>query len=551
MFVATYGRVSTSGQENEETIENQFMAIKEFADKKELIIVKQYKDEGWSGTILARPALDELRIDAKNKKWEAVVIYDPDRLARKYSYQELLIDELQEAGIQVLFVTTPPVKDDSDRLLMGVKGIFAEYERAKITERFRLGKLRKAHDGKLVTGNAPYGYQYIPRQAKRDGKYKIIPAEAEVVRMIFNWVGEEGLTMRSVVKRLLAMGIPPRKSKRKVWNTSTLVNLLRNETYIGTAYFNKSLAIVPINPLKHEKYKKYKKTSRVMKAREDWVPITVPALIDKKLFEKVKVQLKMNYDLTTRNKKNEYLLAGIIYCMCGRKRTGEGPMQGKHLYYRCTDRIYSHPLPPKCRERGTNARVSDILVWKGVSELMSSPQLLNRQIQQWIGKKQAKAAVAEDSVEKLELEIEKLKTEEARYVKAFGAQIIDSEQLEEAMTDLRTRRGILERQVGVTKSQKKTTDEFLVPSDKQIEQFSQKAKLVLNDLSFDSKQAIIRKVVDTIIATQKQVRVRGYLPIQQKGNVEYGSESRNSWASERWKIYIIQCTFKKEGGSFC
>src|SRR5690348_11738041 len=116
MFVAIYGRVSTGNQENEETIENQFMAIKEYISKNDHIIVKEYRDEGWSGTILARPGLDELRMDAANKKWEAVVIYDPDRLARKYSYQELVIDELQEQGIQVLFVTTPPVRDDSDKL---------------------------------------------------------------------------------------------------------------------------------------------------------------------------------------------------------------------------------------------------------------------------------------------------------------------------------------------------------------------------------------------------------------------------------------------------
>lgn len=539
MFVATYGRVSTSGQENEETIENQFMAIKEFADKKELVIVKQYKDEGWSGTILARPSLDELRIDAKNKKWEAVVIYDPDRLARKYSYQELLIDELQEAGVQVLFVTTPPVKDDSDKLLMGVKGLFAEYERAKITERFRLGKLRKAKDGKLVTGNAPYGYQYIPRQAKTDGKYKIIKSEAEVVKMIFGWVGEEGLTIRAVVRRLYEMGIPPKKSKKPVWNTSTLVTLLRNQTYIGIAHFNKSLAVVPEHPLKHEKYKKYKKTSRRMKPLEDWVAIPVPKIIDKKLFEKVRVQLKMNYDLTTRNKKNDYLLAGLIYCICGRRRTGEGPQHGKHLYYRCSDRIYSHPLPPKCRERGTNARIADILVWRGVSELMTSPKLLNQQIRQWIGKKQVKAEDSGQTAEQIKLEIEKLKTEEDRYVKAYGAEIISTGQLEEALNNLKSRRAVLERQVGVLESQRKTTDDVLMPASEQVEKFSQKAKVILENLSFTPKQAIIRKVVDTIIATQKQVRIRGYLPIEEIQNVKFQSESGNCGFTKCRKKYTF------------
>ncbi len=93
MLVATYKRVSTMRQENEQTIENQTMAIKEFAEKNGHTIIKEYQDDGWSGTILARPGLDELRIDAKKKVWEAIIIYDPDRVARKYSYQALVIDE--------------------------------------------------------------------------------------------------------------------------------------------------------------------------------------------------------------------------------------------------------------------------------------------------------------------------------------------------------------------------------------------------------------------------------------------------------------------------
>lgn len=245
----------------------------------------------------------------------------------------------------------------------------------------------------------------------------------------------------------------------------------------------------------------------------------------------------MNYELTTRNKKNDYLLAGLIYCVCGRRRTGEGPQHGKHLYYRCSDRVYSHPLPPKCKERGVNARIGDVLVWKGVYELMTSPELLNQQVQQWIGKKQVKAEDSGESAEQLKMEIEKIKKEEARYVKAYGAEIITLEQFQEAMTDLKTRRGVLERQVGVLESQKSTKDDILMPSQEQIEQFSQKAKLVLENLKFTPKQAIIRKVVDTIIATQRQLRVRGYFPIEEIQNVKFQSEGRDSWSSQLWKVY--------------
>src|SRR3989338_6110778 len=159
-LIAIYGRVSTSNQENEGTIETQLSAVSEFAQKNSLAIVKEYTDEGWSGDSIVRPNLDQLRVDAKKKIWDAVLMYDPDRLARRYSYQELIIDELREAGIEVIFVTVSAPKNSEDKILHGVRGLFAEYERAKITERFRLGKL-KVKEGHLLVSEALYGYTYI------------------------------------------------------------------------------------------------------------------------------------------------------------------------------------------------------------------------------------------------------------------------------------------------------------------------------------------------------------------------------------------------------
>ena len=95
-LIALYARVSTARQEEEQTIQNQLLTLREFALKHNYRIVREYVDDGWSGDILARPALDGLRQDLKEKLWDGVLIYDPDRLARRYSYQELVSDELRE-----------------------------------------------------------------------------------------------------------------------------------------------------------------------------------------------------------------------------------------------------------------------------------------------------------------------------------------------------------------------------------------------------------------------------------------------------------------------
>ena len=102
-----------------------------------------------------------MRGDAKKKIWEAVLIYDPDRLARRYSYQELVMDELKECGVDVLFVTVPEAKNDEDKIMYGMRGLFSQYERMKIAERFRLGKVRKAREGHIIVSEAPYGYIFI------------------------------------------------------------------------------------------------------------------------------------------------------------------------------------------------------------------------------------------------------------------------------------------------------------------------------------------------------------------------------------------------------
>src|SRR5215471_11345075 len=194
-LIATYARVSTARQEEEGTIENQLSALRDHAQISGYTIVKEYIDDGWSGDMLARPGLDDLRQDAKKKMWDGVLIYDPDRLARRYSYQELVTDELREAHVEVIFITVEAPKNPEDKILHGVRGLFAEYERAKISERFRLGKLRKVRDGHILTTEPLYGYRYIPKEGSRHGYYEVNDDEAKIVRMIFSWVADYGYTL--------------------------------------------------------------------------------------------------------------------------------------------------------------------------------------------------------------------------------------------------------------------------------------------------------------------------------------------------------------------
>ena len=530
-LIATYARVSSARQEEEGTIEVQLGALRDFARGHGYTIVKEYIDDGWSGDILARPSLDHLREDAKKKTWQAVLIYDPDRLARRYSYQELVMDELRDMGLEVMFITVASPKNSEEKILHGVRGLFAEYERAKISERFRLGKVRKVKEGHVLLSDPPYGYAYVPRQGDRHGFLEIDANEAGVVRLLFDWVGNKGQTLRQVVRRLHEQGIRPRRSERGVWNTSTLSTLLRNSVYIGEAHWGSSHAVVPKHPLKTDTYRKIKKSSRRLTPKEEWIFIRVPAIIEKDLFERTRAQLAANYALCKRNKKNPYLLAGKIRCVCGRTRSGEGPLKGKHLYYRCTDRVLRYPLPPECRERGLNAKIADDLVWKAIVELMSSSALMKQQVERRMTSDQAAPARPAEDIAAIEREVEKLKEQASRYNTAYGAAVFSLEQLRECVTPINEKIKGLEAQIADAGDKRQVMEADVPPSVDDIERFAGKAREGLCGLNFEQKRAIVMNTVDKVIGSQQGLQVFGYISISD--HVELRTSDRHSQCATR------------------
>ena len=109
----------------------------------------RFLDEGYSGATLIRPALERLRDVAATGAIDCLYVHSPDRLARKYAYQVLLLDELQRCGVEVIFLNHPLGQTPEEDLLLQVQGMVAEYERAKILERSRRGKLHAARQGSV------------------------------------------------------------------------------------------------------------------------------------------------------------------------------------------------------------------------------------------------------------------------------------------------------------------------------------------------------------------------------------------------------------------
>jgi DNA invertase Pin-like site-specific DNA recombinase len=190
---AVYARVSTERQERQQTIDSQLAALRAWAEAEghDLNDRHVFRDEGYSGSRLDRPGLDALRDAVRDGEVEILGVLAPDRLARKYAYQVLLLEEFRRAGCAVAFLNRAISDDPGDQLLLQIQGAVAEYERALLSERFRRGKLQKARAGQFIGVHAPYGYRRLPRHDGAAGQLVIDEIEAEVVRMLYGWLTEE------------------------------------------------------------------------------------------------------------------------------------------------------------------------------------------------------------------------------------------------------------------------------------------------------------------------------------------------------------------------
>lgn len=240
MQVAIYARVSTRHQERDQTIDSQITALRAWADEHahELRPEHVFTDPAHSGGQLDRPGLDRLRDAAAGGAFDAVAVYSPDRLARRYIHQALLLDEFRKAGCPVLFVHRPITDDPHDQLLLPIQGAVAEYERSVIAERFRRGKLPRARAGNWVAGRASYGYRYVPKRDGVPGHLVIDEAEAEAVRTMYRWLVDDRLSLRAIAQRLADGPWRPRGGQR-LWSAEVIHRILSDSLYAGTGYANR------------------------------------------------------------------------------------------------------------------------------------------------------------------------------------------------------------------------------------------------------------------------------------------------------------------------
>jgi len=518
MRAGLYARVSSKRQAQDQTIEQQLesgrVAIEAHGWK--LSEAHIYRDDGYSGARLSRPGLDRLRDDIALAEVEVVVITAPDRLARKYLHQVLLVEEFERHGVRVEFVERPMSTDPHDQLLLQIRGAVAEYERMLITERLRRGKLAKLRAGQLLPWTrGHYGYRVDPERPRDPNGVRRDDAEAAVVEHLFAAYLEEGATLYSVGKSLeLLRVLTPRG--RPYWSGCSVRAILRDPTYTGLAYGNRYHCVpakgrvsplLPVGP----------GHSHVLRAREEWVPIPVPTLVSEEVYQRVQDKLSYNQQRAARNTQQEYLLRGQVSCGQCRLTAGARTTPAGYGYYVCrgrTDRLRISQ-GQQCTARYVPAQQLDDLVWRDLCAVLNDPQLVAAALERaqngaWLPQElQARQANTCHALESLERQQERLLT-------AYLADILALPEFERKRRELEQKRASLQVQQHQLTALAQQRLEFGKVAAS-IEGFCAQVRAGLDNATFPQKRLLVELLIDQVVVTDDDVEIRYVVPISHNG----------------------------------
>ena len=509
---ALYARVSTQRQEEEATIASQVAALEEYANSQGYALRKDlyFLDEAVSGAKLDRPALDRLRDQESEGIYQVVICLSPDRLARVYTLQVLLLEELRQAGIQMLFVNQPPVSDNpQSQLLFGIQGLFAEYERAVIAERMRRGRLHCVRQGEMVSPKTPYGYCYIPQNGLKGGGWEINPNEASVVRKIYAlYTQSEPMTIQKITSHLNEGPIPPRSGKS--WHKSLVGNILRQIQYTGLAYYNRTQKVYhEVGQLRKSGHGRRICPVSVARPAEEWITIPVPSILEKDIWLMAQERLKTNQKFASRNnRQHRYLLRGLLVCaFCG--HTLAGRTVDGYLSYHC---VYGgNRCPPDVPRHtcGIQGNTIETLVWGAVVELLQNPSLI---AQAWGCKGDTPTANA-DLGEKVRME-NRLRTvgrQQERLLDLFQDEQLDKSSYLERKQRLQEEQESIQvrlQQVGQDAKSEQVKQQLL----DNFQLYCQRIQVNLENPSPELKQEVIRLLIDHVVIGENEIVIKHIVP---------------------------------------
>ena len=510
-IVAAYARVSTERQAESQTIEQQLTALRAYAAGQGWTLTDEqvYRDEGWSGARLDRPALDRLRDAIGRALVDTLLIASPDRLARRYAYQVWLLEEFARAGCEVVFLDRPPTNDPQDALLVQIRGAVAEYERAVIADRTRRGRLAALQAGRLLPWSSPpYGYRVAP-QAPRDPAGVALDEErAAVVRQVFGWYVEDGLTLHAIARRLTAGGTPTATGQAR-WGPTSVGGILRNTAYRGTAYGNRERRVPAQRryPLSGRAPRRDGGVSAQARPEDTWIGVPVPAIVTDDLFAAAQARLARNRAWSPRNTQGEYLLRRLVSCRrCGRAECVSN--NGRYAYYRCTPRAGDGQA--RCQEQSVPTPTLDTVVWADLCQILMDPAVLAEAV--W---RAQDGWLSDDARDARHHDLRRrratLDRQRQRLIDAYAAEAVTLAELQTRVQVLEARLADLaqeEQQLAVSAEQRAQVAAVAT----RMETFRASIAQGLEQASFARRRELVELLIDRVLVDPPEVEIRYLIP---------------------------------------
>lgn len=436
-----YARVSTNVQEDNYSFSTQVEACRFYAKQNDMAVVAEFQ-EVESGGSLERAELQKARNIIRSGAANVLLVYNVDRLSRNLADMLHLREELRTNNAMLHYATRGASNTSAEGgLFDNIEAAFAEYERMRIKSRLwdgRLGKVRGTADKPpqvYGNGNCPYGYIYEGR--KKDRRLVVHAGEAIIVQRMFYW-SLSGLSVHVIARKLNDEHVPtPAQTGRAAvlkrdkpqWVGAMVWRMLRNEVYAGTMHFNKTHRIG---------------TRDLQFPRDEWIPVPVPAIINKDVFDAVQERLAGARRGSRRNAKYFYLLGrGKLKCQCGYTMTGSANSIDGWRGYRCFHRNNA-PIQ-QCLLGPVKAQTAETLIWDWLYSVLTAEK-----IQEGIEAHQQATAKEMETLGQrlagLDKRLKELERQADKMIAAYKADIISMDELSKDKALLDTERKTIEQE---------------------------------------------------------------------------------------------------------
>jgi site-specific DNA recombinase len=519
-----YARVSTEEQAKKGySLAQQLEALREYAAQDGYEVLAEVYDEGWSGAYLERPGLDRVRNLVEAGGVSVVLAQDRDRFAREPAYHYLLRKEFEERGTKIQALNDRGDGSPEGELTDGILDQLAKFERAKMMERTRRGKQRKAREGRIIATRAAFGFDF---NTTRDG-YVVNPNQMEIVKHVFYMAGVEKATIYAIRMNLKRMGLKTPSGKAD-WDHTFVRGLLLNDLYkphtfaeirrivspdvadrldpearygvwwSGRRAFQRKL--VSKNTPDGRRYKyRYKVTERAPEGR---IGVPVPdSGIPRDWVDAAREALKNNRRPARAGYRDWELSGGILRCTeCGRSmtaRTCPKPESGRtYLYYTCVAGAYQRRDTCSARTHH-KAELVEARIWAIVSRVLKDPQRLRAGLDYMIEEERRDANLAGDTATESAEWLEKLSEvgrKRARYQDMAAEGLIDFEELRTRLAALEDKRKTAEQELRALKRRTEHLAQLERDRDRLLENYAGLMPEAIDALGSQERYRVYRMI---------------------------------------------------------